>query len=80
MPRPKKGTPAHELATARWRQTISSKYGSPSEHMARIGAKGGKKTAADGVIKGFAANRELAVAAGQKGGSVSRRGKASENA
>lgn len=39
---------------------------------ARIGAAGGKK----GTTGGFAANRELARAAGAKGGRISRRGKA----
>lgn len=38
---------------------------------ARIGAKGGKATGP----KGFAVNRELARAAGAKGGRISRRGK-----
>lgn len=39
---------------------------------ARIGAKGGKK----GTTGGFYANRELARAAGRKGGLISRRRKA----
>jgi|GEM_PF-173035 len=39
---------------------------------ARIGAMGGRK----GHTGGFAANRELARAAGRKGGLISRRGKA----
>jgi len=39
----------------------------------RIGALGGKKGKADGAIKGFAANQERAILAGQKGGSISRR-------
>lgn len=38
----------------------------------RIGAKGGR----NGHTGGFAANRELARIAGKKGGSISRRGKA----
>jgi hypothetical protein len=38
---------------------------------ARIGAIGGQK----GTTGGFAANRELARAAGRKGGMISRRGK-----
>lgn len=38
-----------------------------------IGKKGGKVM---GVMKGFAANRELASKAGRKGGLISRRGKA----
>lgn len=39
----------------------------------RIGKKGGSKT---GIVKGFAFDRELARAAGAKGGRISRRGKA----
>ena len=38
----------------------------------KIGKKGGKVM---GVMKGFAANRELASKAGRKGGLISRRGK-----
>lgn len=38
-----------------------------------IGAKGGRKGAADGTIKGFATNRKLASEAGRKGGTISRR-------
>ena len=44
-----------------------------SDFYAKIGAKGGKKTGP----KGFALNRDLARAAGAKGGRISRRGKAS---
>lgn len=50
--------------------TNKSKYG--ADFYARIGAKGGKK----GRTGGFFANRELARIAGQKGGKISRRGKA----
>jgi uncharacterized protein len=52
-------------------KTNKAKYG-PSFY-AMIGAKGGKKTGP----KGFALNRELARAAGKKGGTVSRRGRVS---
>lgn len=41
---------------------------------ARIGAMGGRK----GHTGGFAANRDLARAAGRKGGLISRRGKATK--
>jgi general stress protein YciG len=51
--------------------TNKSKYG--KDFYARIGAMGGKK----GTTGGFFANRELARAAGAKGGRISRRGKAS---
>lgn len=39
----------------------------------KMGAKGGSKGKADGVIKGFALDRERASAAGKIGGRVSRR-------
>lgn len=42
-----------------------------ADFYARIGAVGGRK----GTTGGFAANRELARAAGRKGGLISRRGK-----
>lgn len=51
-------------------QTNKNRHG--SDFYAQIGAKGGKKTGP----KGFALNRELARAAGAKGGRISRRGKA----
>lgn len=56
------------------RDTNKAKYGkSFYSDIARIGGSRGAK---DGVIKGFAANRELARTAGAKGGYKSRRGKA----
>lgn len=54
--------------------TNKAKYG--SAFYAMIGAKGGKKTG----MKGFALNRELARAAGAKGGKISRRGRVSRTA
>ena len=50
--------------------TNKSKYG--KDFYSKIGQKGGK----NGTTGGFAANRELAKIAGQKGGRISRRGKA----
>ncbi len=50
--------------------TIKKKYG--SDFYAKIGAEGGKK----GHTGGFFANRELARAAGARGGRISRRTKA----
>lgn len=50
--------------------TNKERYG--SDFYAKIGAKGGKK----GKTGGFFANRELARAAGAKGGRISRRRKA----
>lgn len=49
--------------------TNKAKYG--ADFYARIGSMGGKK----GHTGGFAANRELARAAGAKGGRISRRTK-----
>lgn len=49
--------------------TNKTKYG--SDFYAKIGAKGGKK----GKTGGFFANRDLARAAGAKGGRISRRTK-----
>ncbi len=53
--------------------TNKAKYG--SSFYAMIGAKGGKKTGP----KGFALNRELARAAGARGGKISRRGRVSRS-
>lgn len=50
-------------------QTNKKRHG--ADFYARIGAMGGKK----GRTGGFFANRELARAAGQKGGRISRRTK-----
>lgn len=61
------GTKAGGIAAA---QTNKAKYG--SDFYGRIGAKGGRM----GKTGGFFANRELARAAGAKGGRISRRGKA----
>ena len=50
--------------------TNREKYG--KDFYSRIGQKGGR----NGTTGGFAANRELAKIAGQKGGRISRRGPA----
>lgn len=60
------GTKAGGKAAA---DTNKKKYG--PDFYARIGAEGGKK----GKTGGFFANRELARAAGAKGGRISRRTK-----
>ena len=44
-----------------------------------IGSKGGSKGSADGVVKGFAVNIELARKAGRKGGIISKRGKVTKD-
>jgi general stress protein YciG len=55
------------------RDTNYEKHG--KDFYKNIGSKGGKK----GHTGGFFANRELAKKAGQKGGSISKRGKAIKN-
>ena len=49
------------------RQTILQRYG--ADYYSKIGKKGGQ----NGHTGGFAANRELARIAGQKGGRISKR-------
>lgn len=61
-----------------WLETMIKKHGSREavlEHQRAIASKGGKKGAADGVIKGFAADPERARRAGKIGGSRSKRKK-----
>lgn len=50
-------------------QTNKAKFG--EDYYKKIGKEGGQVT---GVMKGFAVNRELAVKAGRKGGTISKRG------
>lgn len=54
--------------------TVNENYG--KDFRAKIGRMGGLKGKKDGVIKGFATNRELASEAGRRGGLISRRGAA----
>lgn len=61
------GTRAGGLKCAKTNKEL---YG--DDYYSRLGKKGGKVT---GLMKGFAANRELASKAGRKGGLISRRGK-----
>ncbi len=63
-----------ETLTGGQRGAASIKARDP-DFFKKIGAKGGSKGKAQGVIKGFAANPELARRAGLIGGKVSRRGK-----
>ncbi len=63
------GTRDGGVAAAKTNKTRHGK-----DFYARIGAKGGR----NGRTGGFAANRELARKAGAKGGSISRRRKASD--
>lgn len=53
--------------------TFKAKYG--EDYYKRNGAKGGR----NGHTGGFYANHGLAVEAGRKGGTISRRGKAKKN-
>lgn len=80
MARPKKGTKAGDLATAKWRATMLAKYGSEEafhKAMQRMGEKGGKASNTGG----FAANPQLAKVAGAKGGKSHRgRGPAKRDA
>lgn len=71
MVRPKSGTKEGEAASEKWRQTMWKKYGVDGAHrkMQEIGAKGGR----NGHDGGFKSNPALAVVAGAKGGSISRR-------
>lgn len=54
------------------RETNYEKYG--KDFYKRIGALGGVKGSADGVIKGFASDPERARRAGMIGGKISKRG------
>lgn len=68
----KKGTVGWWLQQQKYRQTMASKFGSEEEMRAyyrTIAAKGGR----NGHTGGFAANPELAAAAGRKGGFISSR-------
>jgi len=67
------------VGAAKARDTIRAKYGVTEDGKSimhqRIGSIGGSKGTADGVIKGFALNRELAEEAGRRGGLISKRGR-----
>lgn len=53
-------------------KTNKERYG--DDFYKRLGEKGGKASAADGAIKGFAANNKRAKLSGQVGGKLSKRG------
>lgn len=59
------------LGGVKARETNLKKHG--KDFYRTIGRAGGSKGAKDGVIKGFAANPELAKRAGKIGGTISRR-------
>jgi general stress protein YciG len=71
MARAKSGTKEGDIASARWRETMTQKYGDISKRMSEVGRLGGSKK----VAKGFAMNRDLAKAAGALGGRNSRKAK-----
>lgn len=71
MPRPKANTKEGRLATQRWRETMIDTYGSVTERMQEIGAKGGSTPTKK--PKGFAANPDLARTVGARGGRISKR-------
>ena len=63
----------NKIGGAKAAATNKARYG--EDFYAKIGKIGGKKSTG-----GFAANRELASAAGRKGGQISRRGRAKKKA
>lgn len=68
----KKGTPGYELQQKKYRETMTSKFGSDEarrEYYRQIGKKGGQ----NGNTGGFAKNSEKAREAGRKGGAISSR-------
>ena len=73
MARPKKNTPAGKIASEKWRQTMTEKYGSVTDKMRETGRIGGLNGKGPDYKGGFAANHEHAKKAGAKGGSISRR-------
>ena len=77
MARMKKDQPGHEEAVKKWKETIQRRYGTNWREMQReAGRKGGSAK----VSKGFALmTKEQRIAAGRKGGTISRRGEAKKN-
>lgn len=62
-----------KLGGLKTRDTNYKRHG--KDFYKKIGSKGGKKGAKDGILKGFAANPELARKAGMIGGKKSKRSK-----
>lgn len=81
MPRPKHGTKEGDIATAKWRETMLTKYGGTEgmrEWLRHIGSKGGSRSTRGGfaslkIGKDGLSGRERARIAGAKGGRISRR-------
>jgi len=85
MGRPKKGTKAGDIATAKFKATMEAKHGNISEFMRKIGAIGGKNGTTGGWAKktpcdcpAIAGQHTKPQCRGKLGGTNSRRGKASE--
>lgn len=84
MARPKANTKEGQIANEKWRKTMTEKYGSITEKMRETGRIGGQNGKGPDYKGGFAGNRLLAITAGAKGGSISKRksphaGKIEEN-
>lgn len=79
--RARKGTPEGERSAKRWKETMDKKYGSSSEFMRQIGAKGGKRSSSGGfaclkVDENGLTGPERASKYGTIGGHISKRGPA----
>ena len=70
----KKGTEGWAKAQAKFKKTIRERYG--EDYFKELGHLGGSKMTDKTCRKGFGTNRALAVEAGRKGGSISKRGPA----
>lgn len=78
MSRPKANTPEGREATRKFRETMLKRYGSEEavkEQYRKIGQKGGTNGRGADYKGGFASNKEKAIEAGRKGGTISRRDK-----
>lgn len=73
MAAPKKGTERYKQVQEVFRATMIEKYGSYEAYKEVMRQRGSKGGSVVGVKKGFAANKLLAVEAGRRGGSISRR-------
>ena len=73
MARPKANTPEGKIASKKWRETMTLKYGSITEKMRETGRIGGQNGKGPDYKGGFAGDKQRARIAGAKGGSISRR-------
>lgn len=86
MARPKKGTKAGDIASQKWHDTMTQKYGSYTDFMRKAGRLGGLKSTGGGFATKTNCNCNLIdgphtapQCAGKKGGTISKRGKSYEN-